>query len=444
MAKIYGQLEKAQLENLAVDPSPGKAGGVHFNTADEVAKLDDGSALHEITTNDQTQTLTNKTLTAPVISTISNTGTVTLPTATCTLVGKDTTDTLTNKTIDADGTGNSITNLENENIKAGAAIDASKIADGSVSNTEFQYISTLSSNAQTQLDAKVLKSTYSAKGSILAATAASTPADLTVGANGTVLTADSGESTGVKWATVSVTPTATRSVSSTDTATAADDTLILSGASFTQTLFTAAGNSGKTITLIHAGTSLTQVYTLATTGGQTIGGVASGSYALYTNGETVTVISDGSNWLVLDHKTTTPWVSWTPTGDFTNTTYTGFYRRHGDSVDLKIRATCTGTPGAATFSVDLVNMTIDTAKLLSTTQTKTPFLSTVIIDDNSASTYKGQLAYDTTTSFRVVSDGALSNNNVAALTNTSIGFTFAVNDFIEIHASGIPISGWQP
>ncbi len=46
-----------------------------------------------------TDTLTNKTLTAPVISTISNTGTVTLPTDTDTLVGKATTDTLTNKTL---------------------------------------------------------------------------------------------------------------------------------------------------------------------------------------------------------------------------------------------------------------------------------------------------------------------------------------------------------
>jgi hypothetical protein len=45
------------------------------------------------------QTLTNKTLTTPVISSISNTGTVTLPTSTDTLVGKATTDTLTNKTV---------------------------------------------------------------------------------------------------------------------------------------------------------------------------------------------------------------------------------------------------------------------------------------------------------------------------------------------------------
>ena len=45
------------------------------------------------------QTLTNKTLTTPVIASISNTGTVTLPTDTDTLVGRATTDTLTNKTL---------------------------------------------------------------------------------------------------------------------------------------------------------------------------------------------------------------------------------------------------------------------------------------------------------------------------------------------------------
>lgn len=49
--------------------------------------------------NSDAATLTNKTLTAPVISTISNTGTLTLPTSTDTLVGRATTDTLTNKTL---------------------------------------------------------------------------------------------------------------------------------------------------------------------------------------------------------------------------------------------------------------------------------------------------------------------------------------------------------
>jgi len=64
------------------------------------------------------------------------------------------TDTFTNKTIDADGTGNSITNIEDANIKSSAAIDAAKIANGTVSNTEFQYLNGVTSAIQTQLNTK--------------------------------------------------------------------------------------------------------------------------------------------------------------------------------------------------------------------------------------------------------------------------------------------------
>ena len=54
-----------------------------------------------VATTTGAQTLTNKTLTAPIISTISNTGLLTLPSSTDTLVGRATTDTLTNKTLTA-------------------------------------------------------------------------------------------------------------------------------------------------------------------------------------------------------------------------------------------------------------------------------------------------------------------------------------------------------
>jgi len=86
--------------------------------------------------------------------TITNGNAVNLSTLTNGLITASSTDTLTNKTIDADGTGNSITNIENANIKSAAAIDATKIADGSVTSTEFQFINSLSSNAQTQINSK--------------------------------------------------------------------------------------------------------------------------------------------------------------------------------------------------------------------------------------------------------------------------------------------------
>lgn len=79
----------------------------------------------------------------------ANAGTVTftLPnqTGSKTLISLDSSDVLTNKSIDADT--NTLTNIENADIKAAAAIDAAKLADGSVDNTEFQRLGTAGVNA---------------------------------------------------------------------------------------------------------------------------------------------------------------------------------------------------------------------------------------------------------------------------------------------------------
>jgi len=53
----------------------------------------------EVVMTDTGQTLSNKTLIAPIIATILNTGTLTLPTATDTMVARATTDTLSNKSL---------------------------------------------------------------------------------------------------------------------------------------------------------------------------------------------------------------------------------------------------------------------------------------------------------------------------------------------------------
>jgi hypothetical protein len=75
-----------------------------------------------------------------------------------------------------------------------------------VSATELGYLDGVTSAVQTQIDGKIGQSTainptiVDAKGDIVAATAADTVARLAVGANNTVLTADSSTATGLKWA----------------------------------------------------------------------------------------------------------------------------------------------------------------------------------------------------------------------------------------------------
>jgi hypothetical protein len=70
------------------------------------------TSIGTITAGASSGAWTNMTLTAPVISTISNTGTITLFTSTDTVVGKATTDVLTGKSIDGEATGNTITLTE--------------------------------------------------------------------------------------------------------------------------------------------------------------------------------------------------------------------------------------------------------------------------------------------------------------------------------------------
>lgn len=83
----------------SASPAQTTDGSVVWDSDDNLLTVGTGSARKTMVDTDSTQTLTNKTLTSPVIGTISNTGTLTLPTSTDTLVGRATTDTLTNKTL---------------------------------------------------------------------------------------------------------------------------------------------------------------------------------------------------------------------------------------------------------------------------------------------------------------------------------------------------------
>jgi len=125
-------------------------------------------------------------------------------------------------TIHLEVTGTTLTanviaaSIDNSHIAAAAGIALSKLAAvtasralvssaggfisaSAVTATELGYVSGVTSAIQTQLNAKVNNSAYTAKGDMLVASAASTPAVLGVGANGTVHMADSTQTTGTRW-----------------------------------------------------------------------------------------------------------------------------------------------------------------------------------------------------------------------------------------------------
>ena len=96
------------------------------------------------------------------------------------------TKTLTNTTIDANGTGNSITNIENADIKASAGIDATKIADGTVTSAEFQYLGDVTGLIQAQFNAKAPLASPAFTGTATGANL-TLSGDLTVNGTNTIL-----------------------------------------------------------------------------------------------------------------------------------------------------------------------------------------------------------------------------------------------------------------
>lgn len=104
------------LQNLASDPVSGVAAGTfYYNSADNFIKYRGAAAWQTVVDLTGSQVLTNKTLTAPVIASISNGGTVTIPSGTDTLVTLTANQVLTNKTLTSpsinviNGTSNSLT-----------------------------------------------------------------------------------------------------------------------------------------------------------------------------------------------------------------------------------------------------------------------------------------------------------------------------------------------
>jgi hypothetical protein len=298
-------------------------------------------------------------------------------------------------------------------------------------------------------------SPMTASGDIIYGGASGTGTVLPRGSDGTFLTLSSGIPT---WASVTVSETVT-SQSTTYTALTTDNTIIASGASWTLTLYTAVGNSGRRLKIIHGGTSLSQIYTINTNSGQTIGGIASGSYKLYTNGESLEIQSNGTNWIILNHFTKTQWVdagalvvtatTTNPTKATTREVDRVLWRREGNMAHVRMELSQNSGTGGAAGAGDYLfamptNLTIDTTYVTAYTTVGSPFLRAGNVGNFSTSqgtsSYPaGQVTvYDSThVRFGIFTGSAAvmvtaAQNNLAD-SNLSYGANFMV-----------PIVGWQP
>lgn len=139
------------------------------------------------------------------------------------------------------------------------------------------------------------------------------------------------------WASVSgsLANLAITSVTSTYSATTADDMILASGGAFTITLYAASGNSGKVIRIKKTDFSLANIITIDGNGVETIDGAA--TTTLNTQYEQVTLVCDGAGWHIMDRVIPSVSVAYTPTitGFGTPTTVEFHSRRVGQNLEVR-------------------------------------------------------------------------------------------------------------
>jgi hypothetical protein len=195
-------------------------------TADRTATFPDATGT--IVLHDATQTLTNKTI-AFANNTVSGTlAEFNTAVTDADLVSIAGTETLTNKTLTSPKINEDVAvtatatelNLIDGSI-AGTVVNSKAVIYGAAgevnattlqiagtsitaSATELNYVDGVTSSIQTQLDARVEESLFDAKGDLLVASADNTPAKLTVGTDGYILTANTSAANGIEWAAAPV------------------------------------------------------------------------------------------------------------------------------------------------------------------------------------------------------------------------------------------------
>lgn len=253
-------------------------------------------------------------------------------------------------------------------------------------------------------------------------------------------------------------------------------TLTANSATVTKNLCGASAVPNKVITLIHGGISLSNEYLITPSGSDTINGGSPGaSYNLYTNGEKVTLVSDGvSNWQIIQHETETGWVdagvlSVTGSGGTNpgkgSSTEHFYWKRSSQNVFFRYEYVQTGVgspagTGAYVYALP-TGLGFNTSFVSNNSQSTTNITGSVIGDGiigNSASLASTQSRHIlarpwSSTAFYISATPFVSSSadgyynkiiggSATASVETSAAYT---NTNVQIFLSGhYPVSGWQP
>lgn len=140
------------------------------------------------------------------------------------------------------------------------------------------------------------------------------------------------------------------------------------------------------------------------------------------------------------------WKAFTPTGAFTtNSTYTGFYRRIGDSIECLVQILFSGAPNSVTCQINLpTGLVIDTTKVVTEgpTANTAGFGYGAFRDDSAGVVYPTVVAYNTTTSVKAIYQNTNANGLAGNNFNSASPVVIANLDSIVTRFT-VPIANWS-